>query len=149
MPADLSTLTTEQLEQELAKRKTAATPVGKQPGDGAASAALERAKQFPLEMRDKKGTKRIDYGDLERWINDVFGKDFCFVSTVECGNDTDHDFEDLGMHPDWLDESEMKEIMDWLYGSGKAPRYSAQNLMEYLVRDGFLAAGDYIVRVSW
>jgi hypothetical protein len=144
----LSAFSIEQLEQELASRKAAANAPAAAANDDVA-AALERAKQFPLQMRDKKGTKRINYSDLERWIKHVFGKEFCFVSTVECGNDSTHDFEDLGMHPDWLDDEEVKEVNAWLYGGGDAPRYSAQNLMEVLVIQGFLEKGDYIVEVSW
>lgn len=146
MSNDISSFTIEQLEAELAKRKAAPEATSTVP---AVATALERAKQFPLKMRDKKGTKRIYYIDLERWIKQVFDKEFCFVSTVECGNDTTHDFEDLGMHPDWLDASEVDEINEWLYGKGKAPRYSAQNLMEVLVIQGFLEKGDYLVEVSW
>lgn len=146
MSNDISTFTIEQLEAELAKRKA---PLPTACPDPSITSALERAKQFPLKMRDKKGTKRIDYGDLERWIKQVFGKEFCFVSTVECGNDTTHDFEDLGMHPEWLDASDVEEINAWLYGAGKAPRYSAQSLMEVLVLQGFLEKGDYLVEVSW
>jgi hypothetical protein len=140
-------ISTEELEKELAKRKASVVPT--ETTDPSIAAALARAKAFPLKMRSKNGTNRINYSDLERWIKQVFGKEFCFVSTVECGNDTTHDFEDLGEHPDWLDASEISEVNEWLYGNGKAPRYSAQNLMEVLVLQGFLEKGDYLVEVSW
>ena len=146
MSKDISSFTVEQLEAELAKRKAAPDATSTVP---AIAAALERAKEFPLQRRSKKGTIRIDYGDLERWIKQVFGKEFCFVSTVECGNDTTHDFEDLGEHPDWISARDVEEINAWLYGSGAAPRYSAQSLMEVLVIQGFLEKGDYLVEVSW
>lgn len=92
---------------------------------------------------------KVDYGDLERYIQELTGKSIEIPAILECGNDTDHDIT-VGDHPEWLSAKDKKEAEDFLFGDAKDIRnYSLNHLMETMCLHGMLKKGNYIISVSW
>ena len=92
---------------------------------------------------------KVDYGDLERYIQKVTGKLIEIPAILECGNDTTHEIE-IGEHLEWLSDSDRKEAEDFLFGTGKSvPNYSLHWLMETMLLHNLIEKGTYIISVSW
>jgi len=83
--------------------------------------------------------------DFDQLVRKTYGiKDFSFVASRECGNDTQHVFEDVGYEPldEWDTEAieNIKEEQDYC---------SINVIFNDLCIKGFIDAGNYIVEVCW
>lgn len=87
----------------------------------------------------------VDYNDLDSFVQKTYGwKDYEFVSVEECGNDSDHLFQNTDGN---LDQWDLEAIEHW---NTKGHRmYSNGAVLKKLVADGHLSAGDILVRVCW
>lgn len=91
----------------------------------------------------------LDYVDLENAAKEAYGcRDYSFVATEECGNDSSHTFfvAPIDYHDkvDTFDAKNSDEIR-----RGVVPLYGSHTLLRLLCTDGFLPSGHYVVRVSW
>lgn len=79
-----------------------------------------------------------DY-ELEAFIKEKTGHEFCIVSNVECGNDTELSYR-VGPNTDLDDWNEFKETGSGCY---------LPKILDGLCTDGLIDAGDYLITVSW
>lgn len=84
----------------------------------------------------------VDYGWLERTVKEKYGQKFCFVSSMECGNDTSHRMTVDGRDDD---PEELQKFKD----TGYSWCITAELLMNDMCRDGELEPGIYVVEVCW
>ena len=96
-------------------------------------------------MKLKQITKtitEINYNDLDEFIQTTYGwKNYEFVAVEECGNDSSHSFNPTG------DVSDPEVFERW--DKGEFVHYSNHAIMEKLVADGHIPAGDVLVEVCW
>lgn len=87
---------------------------------------------------------KVDYSDLEKFITERTGHSYEIVPNEEWSNDEQHRFDIDGQ----LSECELK---DWnaFKAIGKSKMYLTQTLINGLCADGHLAAGIYLISVSW
>lgn len=89
----------------------------------------------------------IDYNDLDRFLQQHYGfKNYEFVAVEEMSNDSDKEFTGITGTFKHNYQPE-KTIAEWK--AGKCPGWTTNTLLEMLVRDGHLPAGDILVSVSW
>lgn len=92
---------------------------------------------------------KVDYGDLEKFIKELTGKQISVPATLECGNDTEHEI-NVGQ---WGDDDIIdyeEEIIAFLDGDAKdIPTYALNDLMEMLYKRKLIQKGSYIISVSW
>lgn len=110
-------------------------------------ALLDRGPRTPPKLvQPPKLTTRtyseVGHADLERFVLEVTGVRFDVVSDLECGNDTSHTFLNVVGKVD-------DEVMLRSFLAGRGADFFTENLLNYLVREGYLAAGHYVVNVSW
>ena len=87
----------------------------------------------------------VDYADLEQEVEAAYGHEWSFVADVECGNDTTHAFNGIGVG---VIGAYDREALDKFIMTGKG-QFLARLLLNDLVRANKIAPGDYLVRVSW
>lgn len=142
---DINTFSTEQLEQELAKRKEASDRQVK------LASALSIAAVTILDSQVKTVVKVRHYS-LERFINKVFNVTFDFVAAEEMSNDSEKMFEFVGYGNSVFRNSDddNKNIEDFLFGrKPQLDNWTTKPLLEWLVMNKFIPAGDYMISVSW
>lgn len=109
---------------------------------------LEDAKKKSAEVKLNAVTKttiHVDSKHLERWFSDIFGKNLDFVATMECDNDSSHEFD-----VDNSDSTYDEKAEAFIYGDAKyPPSYGIDSILNVLCRDGFLPVGEYIIGVCW
>lgn len=86
---------------------------------------------------------RVDYKDLEEFIQAVYGKEFSFIERQECCNDSSHEFSATGKLLDY----EAEELKTWLEEDGDSP--STYTIFNDLAKKKFIKKGHYIVNVCW
>ncbi len=86
----------------------------------------------------------VDVYDLEAFIKAVTGHTYECVPNEEWGNDSQHRFEVDGEMPDYQQK-------DWenFKRTGKQESFRLRSILEGLVKDGHLAAGNYLITVCW
>ena len=104
-------------------------------------ACLAALKVEPVKLTTRTYYE-VGHGDLELFVLQVTGQSFRFVSDLECGNDTCHTFHNISGKVD--NESDLKQFL-----AGDRVRYFTSDLLEYLVREKHLPAGNFIINVSW
>ncbi len=94
-------------------------------------------------MKTKTVTE-IDYRELETLVEEKLGfKDYSFVATEECGNDSTHEFSVNGV----LDVWEEGYVKEW--ERGEQPLYTNGAILNKLCQKGFIPKGEYLVGVCW
>lgn len=88
-----------------------------------------------------KTTNYVEYGDLEKLIEDTFGlEEFSIPCSEECGNDSNI----TGTaNPDDLREYNYKNITE------KKVMYMTRTYINALARKGLFPLGSYNINVSW
>lgn len=87
----------------------------------------------------------VNYGDLEAFIDEVYGHAFSVPEDVEGSNDTTYAFNDV--RPEPLSEYDGKKLAGFkTSGHG---RFLLRILLTDLCNRGMIPPGDYIVVVSW
>jgi hypothetical protein len=82
-----------------------------------------------------------DYSEIEALAEKHYGaKGYSFVAVQECGNDSSHSFRVSNK----MGKKEAEQIR-----KGKIPNYHNGDLLNCLCADGFIEAGDYVVKVCW
>lgn len=138
-PIDLSTLSDEQLAQELAKRKELA--------DNALRLSINIAEN-PLKCKTVTRVE-VDSSDLERFILKVFGVEYESAATEEMSNDTEKTYTASGFKGDkYEQEYTLPEIERFLFKNGKKEP-ALSGLLNYFAEKGYIAKGDYTVSWSW
>lgn len=95
--------------------------------------------KFDIEIINK-----VDYNDLDTFVQNVLGfKDYEFACVQESGNDSSNEFNLDGK----MREYDLKIIEEWK--AGKTPNYSNRQVLNYLVSEGYLKPGNYLINVSW
>lgn len=81
----------------------------------------------------------MSYSELETLVHKhmIKHRDYSFVDTEECGNDTSHTFDVNGE----IDEWERKEL-----AKGKGSNYAVLN---HLCAAGVIPPGSYLIEVCW
>jgi hypothetical protein len=131
---DLSTLTNEQLEAELVKRKKVKE----------IAAALE---QHPLKCKTVTRVE-VDSSDLEQFIYRVFGVHYESACAEEMSNDTQRTYNVQGIVGEYDQKYTVPEVEEFLYQNGiKSPALSG--LLNYIADKNYIAKGSYIVKWSW
>ena len=102
-----------------------------------------------LKMRTET-VNRVDYGDFERFVESVTGKEYEFSVEQEFGNDTTHNFTASSKSPYSQDlwEKEMEEIEAWISGTGSI-QYRIGSLIDWLCFKGHIPPGNYCIEVCW
>ena len=142
---DLSTLTTEQLEQELANR------VAIKKDNNILELAKIAGKANPLKAKVKTLVK-VNYGDLENFVKNTFGVILESAVVEEMSNDTNKEYSFIGHGGDMFrnDGSDNKNVEDFLFGrKHHLDNYSLNALLEWLAVREFIPVGDYLVEFSW
>lgn len=80
----------------------------------------------------KKTTISVEYGDLEKLIDEVYDMNYQFVAEQEANNYSSYEFTVTG-------EVDDKEL--W-------PN-SPEVMLNRLCKDGHIESGEYVIRVSW
>jgi hypothetical protein len=139
-PIDLSTLTDEQLAQELAKRKELA--------DNALH-ITDNIAANPLKCKTVTRVE-VDSSDLEQFIFKVFGVRYESACTEEMSNDSERSYTVDGFNPDdkCACDYTIPEVERFLFKNGKKEP-ALSYLLNYFADKGYIAKGDYTVCWSW
>lgn len=89
-------------------------------------------------------THRMDYDDFDKLVKSTYGKDFEVVADQECGNDESLSF--TGVRGE-MDEYDLEDLQKF-QNTGRYC-FLGSRIMEDLVRQGILPAGDWLIDVSW
>lgn len=97
-------------------------------------------------MKSEKQTLIVvNYRDLENEVKDAWGHEWSFPGDQESSNDVDHSFYGISGEEDIYDNEAFEDFKK----SGKPTFYMAREILNALVREGRIEAGDYLIRVSW
>jgi hypothetical protein len=89
-----------------------------------------------------------DYNTFQNLVADVFGvDDFSFQADQEAGNDTEHTFNADDLHLSWFNSSDLEEIQKFKE-TGRY-NYISGNLITYMVKEGILPKGKYLIKLSY
>lgn len=96
------------------------------------------SKKKPVLKMKTETIHEVKYHDFEEFVKKIYPelKDYSFVETQECGNDSVHRFH--AADGDWDEYAEK----DW-------PKVRNYTLFSKLVLDGHLQEGVYVVDVCW
>jgi hypothetical protein len=97
---------------------------------------------------EKTQVIKVEYGDLEDFIEEVYGHKHEIVAAEEVSNYTTLSFAEIGEHPEDYDEFEREEFTEW-HESGKFWRCGTRNILEALCLAGHIESGDYFVSIYW
>lgn len=135
MNNDLSHLTTESLERELAKRQKV-------------KEIASKLEENPLKCKTISYIS-VSYSDLESFIYKIFGREYDSADVNEVSNDNERKYSVTG-----LDDGEynrtytIPEIENYLFNDSKEqPRMSY--LLDYLASKNYIPKGEYLVSWSW
>lgn len=73
-------------------------------------------------------------------------KDFEFVDTIGCSNDSDHAYMQMGV--DEADQDELDDFEKWSNGE-KVEYFSILSIIDGMIRKSVLQAGNYLIQVCW
>jgi hypothetical protein len=98
----------------------------------------------PLNFKEIK-VYRVDFSELENFIERVYGKDIEIPSMLESRNDTTHEF---NTDHSWYHKSEIEASIDeWLEND---EWISLSDILYDLSKNkGLIPSGQWLVRVSW
>mgnify|MGYP001582433787 CR=1 FL=1 len=85
-------------------------------------------------------THKVDYQELEKTIQEVYGWEFSVVADWEGKNDSQ-----IEMHIDT--KTDRGRLNEWIK-TGKGD-YMTRIIMCDLCANGFIPAGSYVIRISW
>jgi hypothetical protein len=101
-------------------------------------------------MREVK-YHELKYNEFKKLVKETYNQNYKFVADVECGNDSDHSYNDIKKtvldENDALDKYEIDEITDFKQ-NGKY-NYLASTLLQDLVNRELLPEGNFLITVSW
>ena len=97
---------------------------------------------------EKTQVIKVEYGDLENFIEEVYGHKHCVVSSEECGNDTTLAFNGIGKYPEDIDEEDREDFKEW-EETGKHMFMGTRQLLEELCLAEHIESGDYLVEIYW
>ena len=99
----------------------------------------------PLRFKEKK-IYWVDYGELERFIESVYGKEYEIAAMLESSNDTTHEFNTELLYD--TAEGVGYEVEAWVNGeeSWVGLRYI---LIDLAHNKKLIPDGNWAVRVSW
>lgn len=89
-------------------------------------------------------THFVGCNDFEEFVKHHYGREFSFVESKECGNNTDHAYtvtEDVSD----FDDREIREFKESGYTSYCMP----STLLNDLCRRGLIESGNYVISVCW
>ncbi len=90
-------------------------------------------------------THYVEYRDLEKFINQEFGKVFEIVVMEEVGNDVSLTFEIDGKITDY----EQSDFDAWIDGNDNALMFQTRVILNKFASVGLIPKGSYVVSVSW
>ena len=97
-----------------------------------------------MELKSKKiSVIQIDSNDFDRFVESKYGGGFEFVAIHEANNYSQYEFSAPNMNMDFDGKTEAK------IREGKYPIFCTHCLFNVLLKDGFIEAGEYIIKVSW
>ncbi len=91
----------------------------------------------------EKTIRVVDYHTFEDFVMSIYGGDYEFADVQEGSNDSNYTFKPTGKISDF-DKKRAEQIK-----SGEYPSYSNNLIFNLLVKEGYLEAGEYMVKVSW
>lgn len=86
---------------------------------------------------------KVDYGDFEDFVKEIYGGDFDFVADQEADNYSSYEFSAPNMHVDFEGKHEEK------IRKGDFNGVPIHALFNVLLKDGHIEAGDYLIDVLW
>jgi hypothetical protein len=101
---------------------------------------------------ETKSVHRVDYGDLESKIQEVYGITYEMACDIECGNDTSHEFDGITKETAEkaaADKWDGADFQEWKDGNGKKKLWGPRLILLDMVRQDIIPEGDYVVSVSW
>ena len=132
---NLNEATTEQLEEALAVRNSLL--------EGKLAVAKLAT---PLPMHEKHIFK-VDVYDLDKYIKEAFGVNVEFIAVEEWCNDSDHEFAGMNGNINKTENALVEEVL--FNGASPYHMFNTSYLLEYLVKEEMIPAGDYIINVCW
>jgi hypothetical protein len=107
---------------------------------------FENMDNNPELKMETKEVHLIDYNDFDDYINKIypFLKNFEFVADHEANNYSCYKFEANKLKFDF-------DIKDYeIFKTGVKPRwFNVHHLFDYMVEDGYIQPGTYIITVYW
>ncbi|MEU5900400.1 hypothetical protein [Streptomyces venezuelae] len=108
-----------------------------------------------------KTVHKVDYGDLECFIQQHYGRSISLISHLEAKNGSSHTVEATATYTDYsqpyegvprpllegLDPAVAELVHGWTQGQAEEP--GLDELMHDLVCKGAIPAGEYVIDVSW
>jgi hypothetical protein len=104
---------------------------------------METQEKPQLKCR-KQTIISVNYGDFDKFVNQVYGVNFDFVNSEECGNDTTHSFHGIDGEVDDYDQEDLDSFKE-----NKKNSYMTRILLNDLCKNGFIEPGDYYINVCW
>jgi len=98
---------------------------------------------------ETKSVHRVDYGDLERKIQEEWGFPYEMPCDMECGNDTSHEFDGITKAQAIQELQEDTRLMEWVQSQGRKQMWGPRTFLLEMVRRDIIPEGDYIITVSW
>ena len=86
----------------------------------------------------------MNYDDFDRIVQEVYGCDFELVADQELHNDMSWTASSINGEPDPYDELKIEALK-----SGKNVTWVAYAVLEDLVKNNYLPAGDYVIDICW
>lgn len=87
----------------------------------------------------------MEYFEFDELIQDILKQNYSFISDMDCGNDTDYTFMDIG-HDAYYDFE--KEDLRRFVGCGEG-KFLAHTLLKHLVKIKKLNPGNYLIQVYY
>lgn len=97
---------------------------------------------------EKQQVIKVEYGELERFIEEVYGHKHEIVAAEESSNHTTLNFGDIGKYPEDYDEFDREDFAEWLE-HGKFWLCGTRSILEELCLAGHIESGDYLVEIFW
>jgi hypothetical protein len=92
----------------------------------------------------KKTVIEVDYGDLDRFIQEVYGHEYEIVADQELGNDC---CKSVTVKKEKLNQWEQADL-DMFISTG-IYRYMLHTILSDLCNRDLLEPGEYVIEISW
>jgi hypothetical protein len=87
--------------------------------------------------------------EFDEMVRRIYNVDFCFAADQEAGNDSHHFFYNIGQPLDGYDKAQLAKFTNITKSKYASEDFMARCLLNDLVHNSHLPAGNYLISVCW